>query len=378
MSLTIDLFTAHQWIDLPAACWQAIEHAYALLCANPEAEALFCAEKAALLDVNGAEALITPLCVRKRLLGEEEPLFALLVLLSAIPDLAGRYKTNGISNTILRDTLRDIPQWVQVCYERLGKWGMLEYGWLLSHFRMKLFRLGRLQFGLANSAMPAHVFQSKGGQIIALAPEGAQYLPNGEASLTNGVKSSQAFTAVFKASPNAIQGTRIHPDGRATTQRLLLPTAQWRCLYSPGDCVIEIHIPAGEALPMQDVFASLHQAKQFFALQSQTSKPSLFVCESWLMDDALPLLMPESNIAAFSKLFYRVPFCTTDRQMLDRVFGFDVANVSQATRLTQLQTQIGMWYDEGNRCKEAFGFIPIAEINHSRKQEEPTSCRCIN
>lgn len=61
-------------------------------------------------------------------------------------DAYGEYRVRGIADKIYFDTFSDIRVWCEVCYRDYGEYGIEEYNWLQEHVRLRLFRLGRLQF----------------------------------------------------------------------------------------------------------------------------------------------------------------------------------------------------------------------------------------
>lgn len=56
------------------------------------------------------------------------------------------YQKQGISEKIFDDTFYDITIWCEECYRKYGSYGLNEAGWIAFSVKMKLFRLGRLQF----------------------------------------------------------------------------------------------------------------------------------------------------------------------------------------------------------------------------------------
>lgn len=71
-------------------------------------------------------------------------------LLSALfmcEKLSDRYRERGIGEDVLLATLSDIGIWLDVWSELKGELYLGELNWLCRHLDMKLFRLGRLQFG---------------------------------------------------------------------------------------------------------------------------------------------------------------------------------------------------------------------------------------
>ena len=61
-------------------------------------------------------------------------------------DLYEEYKSRGIDDTVYYDTFSDIQIWSMACKEQFGEYGVQEYRWFKEHLRLRLFRLGRLQF----------------------------------------------------------------------------------------------------------------------------------------------------------------------------------------------------------------------------------------
>lgn len=56
------------------------------------------------------------------------------------------YQKRGISEKIFDDTFYDITIWCEECHRKYGYYGLEEAGWIAFSLKMKLFRLGRLQF----------------------------------------------------------------------------------------------------------------------------------------------------------------------------------------------------------------------------------------
>jgi hypothetical protein len=75
----------------------------------------------------------------------------LLSFLFMCERLKNRYEEKGIDEQILLDTLSDIVVWTRTWFGVKGSLHLGELGWLNNHLRMKLFRLGRLQFCMGES-----------------------------------------------------------------------------------------------------------------------------------------------------------------------------------------------------------------------------------
>ena len=61
-------------------------------------------------------------------------------------EVHGRYVEQGISEQVFDDTFRDIGIWAEDFFQKNGYYGIDQIYWIGQSVRMKLFRLGRLQF----------------------------------------------------------------------------------------------------------------------------------------------------------------------------------------------------------------------------------------
>ena len=77
--------------------------------------------------------------------------YNLLAYLYFCEELSKKYSEHGIPEEILKGTLSDIVTWTAVHYGIHGKVGLSEVNWLKNHLTFCLFKLGRLQFKMAQS-----------------------------------------------------------------------------------------------------------------------------------------------------------------------------------------------------------------------------------
>lgn len=270
--------------------------------------------------------------------GNLQPMAALADLLRRVPWLADQYAAHGIDEQVLRDTLTDIPIWMETCYRRTGEWGMLEYAWLDNHLSMRLFRVGRLQYILGQSRVPGYAYRGPAGEIATLLQDGWSQLADG-----------------------SVRGIPVSREGFADAAPITMGP-DWQCILRPVDPVLDVHIPEGMPLKVEDAKASLARASGFFRRHLQSGPLHAFVCESWMLDWALPQIVPGSNLAHFQQLFYCVPWAeSSDRQMLERVYGPGIQRPQDGPQNTSLQRAITLWYDQGKRCRDAYGYIPIQQ-----------------
>lgn len=171
----------------------------------------------------------------------------LLSYLYMCDELSKKYAEKGISEDILLDTLKDIVIWTEKWSDLKNELYLGELLWLSRHMNMKLFKLGRLQFCMAEAE---HDIPNKG--------------------------------------------------------------------ITKGDNVIEIHIPEGEPLDMDECKKSIEFAKRFFEEYFPEFKYQYFTTKTWLLDDTLKDLLPfDSNILKFQSLFEII-----SKEKSDAILGY--------------------------------------------------------
>lgn len=103
----------------------------------------------------------------------------LLSYLYMLKDMEEKYEEKGIPDEIFLDTARDIVTWTKTWTYLKGELYLGELAWLSNPFKMKLFRLGRLQFcmGQAEVDLPEKGIV-KGDNVMEVhIPEGSPLTP---------------------------------------------------------------------------------------------------------------------------------------------------------------------------------------------------------
>ena len=76
----------------------------------------------------------------------EQYLEILYIYLNLAIDLYYQYIEKGIDISIYKDTIDDIRIWALNCVKETNVYGLKEVYWINEHLRMRIFKLGRLQF----------------------------------------------------------------------------------------------------------------------------------------------------------------------------------------------------------------------------------------
>lgn len=177
--------------------------------------------------------------------------FAFVFYLRLALEVYDRYVECGIEDSIFDQTFYDITIWCRSCYQKHGVYGIEEAWWVGQSAKMRLFRLGRLQFE------PYVVKET---------------VANGETKLEE------------------------------------------------GEHVLNVHIPEGEPLKMEECLESFRMAEQFFDFSGELKH--IYICDSWLLSPHLKELLPEnSNIIRFQNLFKLVKVYYAYPQAEQRIFS---------------------------------------------------------
>ena len=77
---------------------------------------------------------------------EKRYTWALAFYLRLSAETYDKYQEEGIPDQVFDQTFYDLTIWCRECYRKYGVYGLEELWWLGQSVKMKLFRLGRLQF----------------------------------------------------------------------------------------------------------------------------------------------------------------------------------------------------------------------------------------
>lgn len=98
----------------------------------------------------------------------EKELLLLYLYIRFAADIYPSYKEAGISDLIYYNTFSDFTIWFLQCVRQKHTIGLIQEKWLKLHLKMKLFRLGRLQFEKDEAENQIHIHIPEGE---ALSPE---------------------------------------------------------------------------------------------------------------------------------------------------------------------------------------------------------------
>lgn len=227
------------------------------------------------------------------------------LLLAAALILAERvyseYQSRGIPDKIYFDTMEDITVWVNTLKREENIDGLKNIGWLYNHFKFELFKIGRMQYQFYRT----------------------NYLISG--------------VPLRKISSLTVKSRRK---------------------------VLNIHIPEGGELSLDECRKSLDMAYEFFKKYFPEYKFHGFVCDSWLLDPNNALFMDSGrNIVKFSEIFDTVVRTKHNSfEIVKRLWGKDIESADEIKDFaenTDLQRRTKKYVLDGGKTGNGYGTIKI-------------------
>jgi hypothetical protein len=130
---------------------------------------------------------------------------------------------------------------------------------------------------------------------------------------------------------------------------------------SPGEIVVETHIPETGPLDPAAVDASFATARAFFAEHFPELRPVRYAtCDSWLLDPQVGALVPGSNIATFGARYTLFPpLRLADQAALDFVFRAPTTPLADLPRDTRLQRGLVDHLAGGGHIEARYGWLEL-------------------
>jgi hypothetical protein len=128
-----------------------------------------------------------------------------------------------------------------------------------------------------------------------------------------------------------------------------------------GDCVINVHIPRGGKLDVEECDKSFKAAIQFFKRQGYDFKA--FACDSWMLDEQFGKIAGEGcNLQSFAKRFKKFPSDDYNDGFKKFLFENDFDNLDDAIIVSTLQKKVIERMKSGQKFKVIYGYFLIDEL----------------
>ncbi|HJN18764.1 MAG TPA: acyltransferase domain-containing protein, partial [Armatimonadota bacterium] len=231
-------------------------------------------------------------------LGDLSGAFYLLIGLEAVPRMLATHEPLGIPRQVSRDTFSHYPESTRIYRDQHdGHWGVSPRTlyWLRNHVRGILYRLGRHEYMLKpfHGGLKAYRHRET-RNVIALAADGYRYAPDGFVARPDG---ADTWVAGLTESEGSVTGYPISPSGQAAHREVTLSLDEWELALSPGDYILEMHIPAGGNMTPEACHESMRRALEFFPHYFPKQRFVGFACGSWILNPEITQwYRPDSNM----------------------------------------------------------------------------------
>ncbi len=287
-----------------------------------------------------------------RALGDVSGAFYLLVGLAAIPHMRAAHALRNIPDDVSRASCgRHYPETLaRYRQHHDGRIGVLPGAiyWLRNYVLGDLYRIGRLEYMIRPFSTRVHVYRHLDTHaVVALAADGSYFDGDGLATTAD---APQARRADLHRVDGGIRGTPIAPTGYAMASPCTLPLDKWQSVLSPGDPILDVHIPTGGQMTLASCRESMQQAMAFFTRYFPEQPYSAFACGSWILNPQLDrIYRTDSNMVLWQRELYLYPIPSGDRSGLVFVFGKDDIDLKAAPRDTSLRRALLDHMQSGGR-----------------------------
>jgi hypothetical protein len=198
------------------------------------------------------------------------------------------------------------------------------------------------------------------GRMALVSLGGIRYRQDGQCDGSNYTYEDpkKAWVSRYQKRAGYFEGHWVSDAGAAQRKLKRWPRPAWQVALGAGDPVLDIHIPAGEAMGLAACRASLAEADAFYRRYFPKQKFKGKVCWSWLLDPSFQTMLPaQSNIRAFQSLFHIYPVPCSDGEIFHRVFAPAPFDPAKLPRDNSLRRSILSAMDKGQNLLGAGGGI---------------------
>ncbi len=126
---------------------------------------------------------------------------------------------------------------------------------------------------------------------------------------------------------------------------------------SPGDNIINIHIPYSGVPITSDIRLDSYKKAYEFYKNGFDGKAIPFICHSWLLYNKEGFFPQKSNIYAFQNEFHIIEAAENDNKDVWRLFLTDTKDYSTLPEISSLHRHLKQWLMNGKRFGEGLGIF---------------------
>lgn len=286
-----------------------------------------------------------------KVLDEDRWLFIVALLIHA-ENLKKVFGEMGVSNEVFKETIQELFRKMEIACKEGKQVYDINLNWLIRIFSFNIIQVGRLQFGFGELKEPLYVLQNQMNGKIRLFMFNQSF---NEEGYIEELESEKKWISEFEEKELYFEGTEITTDGRFNRKKISLSKAEWKKISEPSDRVVEVHVPSGGKLEIEECLESFSRFKELSEKMHYVY--SGYVCRSWLMGGSLqPYIRKNCNIDRFRSLFALYPNKRSESEIWKRVFKLNHKPDENYKPVTVLQKDILNAYQEERKIFGGAGF----------------------
>lgn len=279
-------------------------------------------------------------------------------------------RKKGVDENILKNTFGILNGCIAGSIRRTQKpeLTIMFFSWASIAKNERLFRIGRFNLEiLKNPKLNIRAFKDNENNVRVLADSGVIVHKDGYILGTPKAENKEdSFETHFCETDTYYEGYEAESlTATIGNQKVKLDKNTWKPFYTPGDDVINVHIPNDESFDIETIEKSLEEGKSFFKKYFPEVSPSAFYCYSWLLAPELAsFLKPSSNIIGFQNKFSKCPvrcpgidvFYYVFKEPYRKLEEYDLNNLPEDN---SLRKKIKDHYLSGKIVHESGGIFPF-------------------
>ena len=293
-------------------------------------------------------------------------MFSFYPMFSRIRDAYAGLREKGVDEAILNTTAAGVGGSLTASSERVGRlaFSRIYFLWCTTHKNAALLSVGRFAFEIRkNSKLNIRVLKNTQNELKILMTEGVHIHDNGFILGSVGAENEEnSFVTQYNETAEFYEGNEAESTPARVNKTLTkLLKSEWECIYSPGDSVVELHIPVGKPLTHEVVDGALNEGRRVIKSIYPEENFKIFSCFSWLLAPELKdILKPESNIMKFAERFTKYPMKCEGLDIFSFVFIKSISKIEEVDldslpENSSLEKNLKEYYKAGNFVHETGG-----------------------
>lgn len=301
----------------------------------------------------------------EEVLGENSTVFYLLVMIATFPLVIRKYREKGIPEeyaAAICSRIRGYYDTYKAGYNRHGM-NPAQLYWSRLYVDCVLFRVGRFEYWARpfKDKYNIEVYRNnRSGKILTLMTKDRHFTQDGNCLCHDEDPATAAFAADYVKTDEYVIGPPANPEGNVANFNVKLDLKEWTLMFSPEDICLELHIPEGGKMTLDVCKQSFKDGLAFYKQYFPEMKISAFVCASWIFSPLYEKVLPESNLAAFMRELYLVPWTSAGTDGFYFIFGRNYDKQSSYSRDNSVRRTMLDQLEAGRRLHTG-GMFCLAE-----------------